>query len=51
MKTLIEINKNTWGKVKYFATIKEYSINKAVELLLEYALSKDETNSKEKGII
>ena len=50
MKTLIEINKNTWGKVKYFATIKEHSINKAVELLLEYALSKYEINSKEKGI-
>lgn len=49
MKTLIEIDRNTWGKVKYFATIKEHSINKAVELLLEYALSKYEVNSGKMG--
>ena len=46
MKTLIEIDRTTWGKVKYFATIKEHSINKAVELLLESALSKFEVNSR-----
>ena len=39
MKTLIEINRETWGKVKYFATIQEHSINKSVELLLEFALN------------
>jgi hypothetical protein len=25
MKTLIEINKMTWGKVKHFATVRELS--------------------------
>jgi hypothetical protein len=39
MKTLIEINKEVWGQVKYFATTKEFSLNKAVEVLLIKALS------------
>jgi hypothetical protein len=39
MKTLIEINNETWGKVKYFATIKELSINNALKFLLESALN------------
>ena len=39
MKTLIEINNETWGQVKYFATTKEFSLNKAVEFLLRQALS------------
>ena len=38
MKTLIEINKETWAQVKYFATTKEYSLNKAVDVLLQHAL-------------
>ena len=39
MKTLIEINKETWAQVKYFATTKEFSLNRAVEVLLKKALS------------
>ena len=39
MKTLIEINKETWAQVKYFATTKEFSLNKAVEVLLKQALN------------
>jgi hypothetical protein len=39
MKTLIDINKETWALVKYFATTKEFSLNKAVEVLLKQALS------------
>jgi hypothetical protein len=38
MKTLIEVNKETWAQVKYFATTKEFSLNKAVEVLLIKAL-------------
>jgi len=44
MKTLIEINKEVWAQVKYFATTKEFSLNKAVEVLLKQALS-EVTNS------
>ena len=40
MKTLIDIHKGTWAQVKYFATIKEISVNNAVDLLLKAALSK-----------
>ena len=39
MKTLIEVNKETWAQVKYFATTKEFSLNNAVEFLLKQALS------------
>ena len=38
MKTLIEINKETWAQVKYFATTREFSLNKAVDVLLQQAL-------------
>jgi hypothetical protein len=38
MKTLIEVNKETWAQVKYFATTREFSLNKAVEILLKQAL-------------
>jgi macrodomain Ter protein organizer (MatP/YcbG family) len=37
-KTLVDIPLPTWAKVRYFATIKELSINEAVELLLAEAL-------------
>ena len=38
MKRLIDINKSIWGKIKHFATIKDVSINTAVESLLTEAL-------------
>jgi len=47
MKTLIDINNDTWGKVKYFATIKELSLNKTVDFLLNYALNNQETQKEE----
>ena len=34
MKTLIEIPRQIWGKVKEFATVKDISVNFAVEQLL-----------------
>ena len=40
MKTLIQINRATWGQVKNFATIKDLSLNSAVELLLASALNR-----------
>jgi hypothetical protein len=38
-KTLVDITLPTWAKVRFFATIKELSINEAVEHLLSEALS------------
>lgn len=38
-KTLVDITLPIWAKVRYFATIKELSINEAVERLLSEALS------------
>jgi hypothetical protein len=38
MKTLIQVNRPTWGLVKNFATVKDLTINSAVELLLASAL-------------
>ena len=40
MKTLIQINRATWGQVKNFATVKDLSLNSAVELLLASALNR-----------
>lgn len=39
MKTLIDIERNTWGKVKEFATIRHLSLSLAVDQLLKYSLS------------
>jgi hypothetical protein len=39
MKTLINVDRTIWGKVKNFATVRELSLNSAVELLLQQALS------------
>jgi hypothetical protein len=39
LKTLIDIDKVVWGKVKDFATVKEVSLNLAVEDLLSCALT------------
>jgi hypothetical protein len=38
MKTLIEIDRKVWGRVKNFATVKDASLNTAVGYLLDYAL-------------
>jgi hypothetical protein len=38
MKTLIEIDRKVWGRVKNFATVREASLNTAVGYLLNYAL-------------
>jgi hypothetical protein len=43
MKTLIDVNRNVWGKVKNFATVKELTLNSAVELLLKNALGRGAT--------
>lgn len=40
MKTVIDVNRFVWGKVKYFATVKKLTLNSAVELLLINALKK-----------
>ena len=40
MKTIIDVNRFVWGKVKDFATVKELTLNSAVELLLINALKK-----------
>jgi hypothetical protein len=40
LKTLIDIEKETWAKVKYFATLKEITVNNAVDFLLQAALGK-----------
>lgn len=37
-KTLVEIDLSIWARVKHFATIKEVSVNDAVQLLLRIAL-------------
>ena len=39
MKTIIEINRSIWGKVKDFATVKDVSLNSAVELLITSGLN------------
>ena len=44
MKTLIEIDRITWSKVKQYATVKDYSLSIAVKNLLSLAL--DNLNGK-----
>jgi hypothetical protein len=38
MKTLIEIDRTVWGKLKEYATVKDLSVSHSVELLLSKAL-------------
>jgi macrodomain Ter protein organizer (MatP/YcbG family) len=40
MKTIIDIEINTWANVKHFATVEKISLSKAVETLIKNALSK-----------
>jgi hypothetical protein len=39
MKALIDIERQIWGKVKDFATVRDISVSSAVELLLKQALT------------
>ena len=39
MKTLIDVERKTWGKVKYFATVRKLSLSSAVHLLLQQGLT------------
>ena len=50
MKTLISINRLTWGDVKKFATSQELSLNSAVERLLTMALDRIDTSRNKGGI-
>jgi hypothetical protein len=38
LKTLIQINRSLWGKVKDYATVKNLTLYSTVELLLQQAL-------------
>ena len=49
MKTLISINRVTWGDVKKYATVKGLSLNSAVEHLLTVALGSLGNTSTDKG--
>jgi hypothetical protein len=42
MKTLIEVNRYLWGKVKNFATVNDLTLHSAVERLLKQALEGEE---------
>lgn len=48
LKTLINIEKETWAQVKYFATLKDISVNHAVDFILQSALSNSRQFPKEK---
>ena len=39
MKTLIEVERTTWGKVKQFATVSKLSLSSAVDQLLQQSLA------------
>jgi hypothetical protein len=39
MKALIDIERQIWGKVKDFATVRDISVSSAVELLLKQTLT------------
>jgi hypothetical protein len=43
-KTLIHIDRHVWGQVKEFATIKDLSLNSAIEFLLYHALNGSESS-------
>jgi hypothetical protein len=40
MKTLIEVQNGTWGRVKNFGTVKNFTLKAAVDYLLDHALTK-----------
>jgi hypothetical protein len=49
MKTLIEIKRNLWGKVKYYATVNDLNLHSAVENLLLQALISNGYHIREGG--
>jgi hypothetical protein len=50
-KTLVEIDLSIWARVKHFATIKEISVNDAVQRLLGIGLSSFGYNKLKKQIV
>ena len=47
MKTLIEVERTTWGRVKEFATVRELSLSSAVHQLLQLGLAHEGRGLKE----
>jgi hypothetical protein len=39
MKTLIDVDREIWGKVKFFATVRALRLDSAVDLLLDHSLT------------
>jgi hypothetical protein len=50
VKTLISINRTTWGDVKRYATVQDLTLNSAIEFLLRTALDRLGLSSREGGI-
>ncbi|MGA6989597.1 MAG: hypothetical protein WBX81_04225 [Nitrososphaeraceae archaeon] len=48
MRTHIDVERNIWGKVKDFATVRKLSLSSAVHLLLQQGLT-DSGHSLENG--
>ncbi len=46
MKTLIDIDRITWSKVKEYATIKDYTVSTAVQKLLLMAFKTSKRNGE-----
>ena len=49
MRTIIDVPRNTWANVKHFATVQKFSLNRAVQTLLEKALQQLGYNMEGKG--
>jgi hypothetical protein len=51
MKTLIDIeDRRLWAKVKYFATVRDLSLNSAVKLLIKNGLEKSKLSVQDKYV-
>ena len=48
MKILVDVDRTVWGKVKYFATVREVSLNLAVTQLLSNALKQTAYSTEKK---
>ena len=46
-KTLIEVNRDTWGQVKKLTTIRNITLSQALNFLLKNALAEDRYGEKE----
>jgi hypothetical protein len=49
VKTLIEIDRKVWGRVKNFATVRDASLNTAVGYLLSFALDSSGYPDEKRG--